>query len=173
LSPHPRRDAFRETGFENAGCATLSANRALPGVSPQNTIAAIASASGSVLPVERISEEAVRPRFHNAPCTSLETLQQFSLENCRKPLALSNRRLRSRTPHKSTCGTLGEAGKTRNRKFRFACAETVEDGVSLWKDKENREKTWPQIFADDRRSQEKNTCRSVLIRQNPWLGLSL
>jgi hypothetical protein len=67
--------------------------------------------------------------------TQSRNLQQFTLENRWSPPSGNNLDKRS-TSHACTCGTLLETSLSCNKKLLQGCAEAVDDGSSLWKDKE-------------------------------------
>src|ERR1700690_1814058 len=66
-----------------------------------------------------------------------------------------------KTSHVCTGGTVLQEQPDRNRKFMLGCAQTVEDGTSLWKPQEKRKRilctnpdkanfNWPRMGVDAR-----------------------
>jgi len=101
--------------------------------------------SGSVRPSEEgLLRRPQRPRFPSTRHdTSCETLQQFTLENCRKPHAQQPVAALLRQPTHALRATLLEAESDGNRKFPGDCVEPVQERNCLWKREEKAEKTRP------------------------------
>jgi hypothetical protein len=69
------------------------------------------------------------------------SLRQFTLENCRSATARRNHRLASLArSYVFGESTVRQRGSSRNRKMFRACAETVDEGSSLWKAEEKAER---------------------------------
>src|ERR1700731_2732001 len=86
---------------------------------------------------EGLSEEAATPEFSATHRSAfLKTLP--AIHPREPPVTASSATVASRlnASHVCTVSTLREYRINRNRKLMLACAETVEDRTSLWKEKE-------------------------------------
>jgi len=90
---------------------------------------------------EGLSEEAATPEFSATHRSAfLKTLP--AIHPREPPVTASSATVASRlnASHACTRNTLREWRINRNEKLMCGCAETVEDGTSLWKEKEKTEK---------------------------------
>jgi hypothetical protein len=102
-------------------------------------LAVVARADGSVLSAKRTSEEAAMPR-HPRRANDASSGSPPAVHP-REPLetpALKQSLATFKTSHICTCGTLLFVQRRGNRKSMVGCAQTVDDGTSLWKAQEKR-----------------------------------
>ena len=138
-----QRGARFETALtENAGLSTHAAQRDRR-PEPAEHEGSGCWDSGSVRPSEEgLLRRPQRPRFPSTRHdTSCETLQQFTLDNCRKPHAQQPVAALLRQPTHALRATLLEVESDGNRKFQSDCVEPVQERNCLWKRKEKQEKT--------------------------------
>jgi hypothetical protein len=84
-----------------------------------------------------------------------ETFRQFTLENCRITSALQQS-VALKTSHVCNGDTVLQEANLRNGKSMPGCAQTVEDGTSLWKPPEKTETISWQLPRYRRRKDRQN-----------------
>ena len=136
--PNAVRCVSKPHSGTNARFSTQPANHRSAAMRPQTPPAAIAQADGSVLPVRRTSARPQRPSIPNRHDACSGNPPAVHPREPPETPALPQSNSALKTSHACTGGTLLHEQKLRNRKPMLGCAQTVEDGTSLWKPQEKR-----------------------------------